>query len=37
MTLPLTYLVRRLEAKWQPISRPRARKSRMLWRSYEHA
>lgn len=26
MTLPLTWLVRRLEAKWQPISRPRARK-----------
>jgi len=25
MTLPLTYLARRLEAKWQPISRPRAR------------
>ncbi len=23
MTLPLTWLVRRLEAKWQPISRPR--------------
>ncbi len=23
MTLPLTFLVRRLEAKWQPISRPR--------------
>ncbi|CAN5636737.1 ABC transporter substrate-binding protein/permease [soil metagenome] len=26
MTLPLTWLVRRLEAKWQPISRPRAAK-----------
>jgi ABC-type amino acid transport system permease subunit len=25
MTLPLTYLVRRLEDKWQPISTPRAR------------
>ena len=25
MTLPLTFLVRRLEAKWQPISRPRER------------
>lgn len=25
MTLPLTYLVRRLEAQWQPVSRPRAR------------
>lgn len=25
MTLPLTWLVRRLEAKWQPISRPRQR------------
>lgn len=25
MTLPLTYLVRVLEAKWQPISRPRKR------------
>jgi len=24
MTLPLTWLVRRLEEKWQPISRPRA-------------
>ncbi len=28
LTLPLTYLVRRLEAKWQPISRPRAREVR---------
>lgn len=37
MTLPLTYLVRRLEAKWQPISRPRARKSRLPGGSYEHA
>ncbi|AIE85360.1 ABC transporter substrate-binding protein/permease [Fimbriimonas ginsengisoli] len=26
MTLPLTWLVRRLEQKWQPISRPRAKK-----------
>jgi ABC-type amino acid transport system permease subunit len=26
ITLPLTHLVRRLEVKWQPISRPRARK-----------
>jgi His/Glu/Gln/Arg/opine family amino acid ABC transporter permease subunit len=26
MTLPLTWLVRRLENKWQPISRPRERK-----------
>ncbi len=26
MTLPLTYLVRRLEVRWQPISRPRERK-----------
>ena len=25
MTLPLTYLVRRLEDRWQPISRPRAK------------
>jgi His/Glu/Gln/Arg/opine family amino acid ABC transporter permease subunit len=25
MTLPLTYLARRLEARWDPISRPRAR------------
>lgn len=25
MTLPLTYLVRRLETRWQPISRPRER------------
>ena len=25
MTLPLTYLVRALEARWQPISRPRER------------
>ncbi|BCM90692.1 glutamine transport system permease protein GlnP [Abditibacteriota bacterium] len=25
MTLPLTYLVRRLEARWEPISRPRVR------------
>jgi His/Glu/Gln/Arg/opine family amino acid ABC transporter permease subunit len=25
MTLPLTHLVRLLEAKWQPVSRPRAR------------
>ena len=25
MTLPLTWLVRRLEAAWQPVSRPRAR------------
>ncbi len=27
MTLPLTWLVRRLEARWQPISRPRARRA----------
>lgn len=26
MTLPLTFLVRRLEARWQPISRPRERR-----------
>lgn len=26
MTLPLTWLVRRLENKWQPISRPRAKR-----------
>lgn len=26
MTLPLTWLVRRLESKWQPISRPRVAK-----------
>jgi hypothetical protein len=25
MTLPLTWLVRRLESRWQPISRPRER------------
>ena len=28
MTLPLTFLVRRLEARWQPISRPRGRTTR---------
>lgn len=26
MTLPLTYLARRLEARWEPISRPRLRR-----------
>ena len=26
MTLPLTHLVRRLETRWQPISRPRQRR-----------
>lgn len=29
MTLPLTYLVRRLETHWQPISRPRKQRSPM--------
>ncbi|RYX83084.1 transporter substrate-binding domain-containing protein [bacterium] len=28
MTLPLTYLVRRLEARWEPVSRPRVRGAR---------
>lgn len=28
MTLPLTHLVRRLEARWEPISRPRLRGTR---------
>jgi His/Glu/Gln/Arg/opine family amino acid ABC transporter permease subunit len=28
MTLPLTHLVRRLEHRWQPVSRPRGRKGK---------
>jgi ABC-type amino acid transport system permease subunit len=28
MTLPLTYLVRQLERRWQPISRPRLRRAK---------
>jgi His/Glu/Gln/Arg/opine family amino acid ABC transporter permease subunit len=28
MTLPLTYLVRQLERRWQPVSRPRLRKAK---------
>jgi arginine/lysine/histidine/glutamine transport system substrate-binding and permease protein len=31
MTLPLTHLVRRLEERWQPISRPRATDRKWRW------